>query len=220
MLKKTIVSFLFLFLLTSTCYATKMFPVPESDVFNFGDNYLGYSDVNLGNGFVRAFFGWAGEGQPWFDVMLYNQTDDIGITGFSLSGLGTMSTAFIQAQDWQNNQTPSDWTGWTAVQESNNDILAYGVPVYSNDFYGNFGNNPSEVYDHLHFAFTLEPLFLSHLSLIEFGITGMNRTGEEFSSNGSFSYGAAPAPEPATILLLGSGLIGLVGFGRKKFKKS
>ena len=31
--------------------------------------------------------------------------------------------------------------------------------------------------------------------------------------------GDIPVPEPATILLFGSGLVGLAGFGRKKFKK-
>jgi len=40
-----------------------------------------------------------------------------------------------------------------------------------------------------------------------------------FEDEGSDKVPGNPVPKPATILLLGSGLVGLAGFGRKKFKK-
>ncbi len=90
-----------------------------------------------------------------------------------------------------------------AIQLSNADIVSNGVGFgFGVTFY-----NPPTVGSSGNFAW-------------EFSSgTWTQETDSAIFMNYGARVVASPVPEPATMLLLGSGLIGLAGYGRKKFFK-
>lgn len=122
-------------------------------------------------------------------------------TSFDLSGLNP-DTAVID--------------GWWVSDNFGVNLILNGVITgftSNGDFMG--GTKPNN-------TFHLDSGFISGVNTLDFtvynaplGFNGINPSGLRVELSGT----AAPVPEPSTMFLMGSGLAGLVGYGRKRLKK-
>ena len=74
-------------------------------------------------------------------------------------------------------------------------------------------DNPPSLFGTKHYAVSLDLAFLPA------GTDFISHFTYECGNDNLMGQGSTPIPEPATMLLLGAGLVGLAGFGRKKFYK-
>ncbi|MEA3417482.1 MAG: PEP-CTERM sorting domain-containing protein [Thermodesulfobacteriota bacterium] len=103
-------------------------------------------------------------------------------------------------------------------------VLAPGVITVmgtSGTEYSVNNNKGSGKPDFIAYAPTMDlSLYNPNLRFVtEFDFQGLNNGYEEIFLSGAIGPPGTPIPEPATMLLLSSGMIGLAGLGRRKFRK-
>lgn len=153
-----------------------------------------------------------------FDVVNLNNVSYLGYTlgpdynpapapfGDDLSGLVDVSAA---TPFNRLNSFPSDPDDWNTFNGFNITLatLEFQAGTAGSGSLGIYGDYPDP------------PLGPGVYEGLVYWDAFLNHYGFDIDESIDFEINVQPIPEPATMFLLGTGLIGLVGFGKKKLKK-